>query len=562
MLELEFTRRKTQRYVRLSAKLTWQGRLALWLFSLVALFANALPATAQTACGEKHLGPAGVFICYPTSTLPGSQGVPQVFHLSAQGNARPGMVIRRYVVSLDNQPIYEKRLNQSLKSISIENNIRAPFSSGVHKVSLYVDGAGSAEVSNVQFHLVPSLGFCDPFSRVTATSCINSRLRNTLEWAQRTASDSSPSRDPGAFYPSYDNLAQLYSENLKSIEGDVADAVTLDDKGALYAAFHRGPSLEFRKYGSDGSLLYENIIQACGPGFQSIAGIALNKNGKVWIAGTTTACLRPTENAAEKSIDVPAAPHGFLALVDPTRAGSAGLVTLTYVSRYSNRISGLALSDDGSPYVAGSSFSPDLAHQSVLSVNGASQEFVKEDTGFLMSWNDSGSQLRWTAILPGTNPAAIDIGTSGVVNLLLNMKSPKTGHLDLSLVGIADEGARLSFQTRISGTPAIMGTALSSTRGGWLLVAGRRFLEPGSKALREKASGGAAPFVFAMKPCVSGYAHRLEDPIPKPYADVVERLALKTFSAVAPRLLAQPSALGWKVSDQDSASRGCNSEGN
>jgi hypothetical protein len=194
-------------------------RLCCWLAKL------SYAARAQTGCGIQHTEP-GAFICYPNPTENAADAsVPGLFHLSAQGNAPEGRKISQYAIQIDGRRLDENRLAIPVQRLSIETNLKSPFNSGLHTLRVTMDGAGTAEIAGLGFHAATNVGFCEPFSRFDARSCLTSNSRGPLEWslAGRTG-NASPAVAPGTpadLFGGYVEHMELYGQNLKSVEADM-----------------------------------------------------------------------------------------------------------------------------------------------------------------------------------------------------------------------------------------------------------------------------------------------------------------------------------------------------
>ena len=117
--------------------------------------------------------------------------------------------------------------------------------------------------------------------------------------------DAKNSRDADRLSSGYLAWLQLFGRNLKNIETDVSDAIAFDAQGNLYAASHVLNNLELRKYSPDGSITYDAVIESCGNGFLSVAGLAIRDPAHVWIAGNTAACIPTTPNALLPNVPSP-----------------------------------------------------------------------------------------------------------------------------------------------------------------------------------------------------------------------------------------------------------------
>jgi hypothetical protein len=110
-----------------------------------------------------------------------------------------------------------------------------------------------------------------------------------------------------------------------------------------------------------------------------IYGLALAQDGRVAVAGYTFSDDFPLVDSQAPS-GVRAGADAFLALIDPNRAGDAGLVFSRVVGGvYTDVATGVALAADGTLYVSGASTSPDILvtdGSSKLTPPGSTQRFV------------------------------------------------------------------------------------------------------------------------------------------------------------------------------------------
>src|SRR4051794_34367297 len=177
---------------------------------------------AQSTCANQHRAP-GAFICSPTPALDSRHVfVPELFHLSAQGNASGDRRIESYVISLDRSPIYQSRLAAPAERLSIEINLRSSVASGIHTLRVAINGAGTAELQGVQFHALPTPRICEPVSTVPSTVCTPSKSRNPISWSGASLHAPATTSQLGLRYGLY---SSLYLENLETFEADTADAV-------------------------------------------------------------------------------------------------------------------------------------------------------------------------------------------------------------------------------------------------------------------------------------------------------------------------------------------------
>ena len=510
------------------------------LFTILLVLSRA--ADAQTGCGTEH-PQLGAFICYPNpAENTGDARLPQLFHLSAQGNAPAGRLIRRYVVLIDGRPVYEKRLAVPTQSLSIETNVKSPFSSGTHTLGLSVDGAGSAEIPGLGFHGSTNLGFCDPFSRVDARTCLTSSIRRPLEWSIAAHSGASHPKDthnaanPFAGFVDY---VQIYGQNLKSVEADVADAVAVDTEGRLYVASHSSTDVELRRYAPDGSLTYDYLMRSCGHGFLSVAAIAIDNTGRVWVAGNTTACVQTTPNALQTRVGDSGTSHGFVALIDTTKSSTSAPVYVTYLSRAQNSINDIRVDSGGNAYVTGTTASMEFPHESSFRVGEAARKAPGTRIGFVSVLNPPGSALQWSALLQGAELNALAIDGAGSVYVTGRAASGRSAVSDdVFVAAVSDSGRRLSYAAHFGGSGSEEGRSISlAAAGTWVLVTGSTDSPDFPTDLPSKSvRGGASPFAVALQPCRTGAASSeiLAAPGISASPEIAIRPALDAFAAALP----------------------------
>lgn len=287
---------------------------------------------AQSSCGTRYLT-RGVFICYPASAS--SHLSSPLFHLSAQINATDRSRIRHYSVLIDGARISELLLANPVQQLSIETNLLSPSGPGPHQLRVVAEGVGAAAVEQLRFEAKGTAYVCDQFSRVDARSCLPGRPASTLIWEPRDQT------------VSLTHYLDLYSRNLKSLECDVADAVTVDSSGSVYTASHRFTGVEVRRYSPDGSLLYDRVIDACSRGYTSVTGLGIGSDGWLWVSGVTTACLQRSTQTQSRSSQ----PQDFLIRIDSSN--SAGSVTVNLFQSSTAGGPALSLDENGTAYTAG-----------------------------------------------------------------------------------------------------------------------------------------------------------------------------------------------------------------
>jgi hypothetical protein len=423
------------------------------------------PMEAQTNCATRHLD-RGVFICYPNpSENSADRSVSDVFHLSAQGNAREGQAIAGYKVTIDNRTIYETTLAAPIQALSLETNLKSPFESGSHQLRVEMKGAGAAEVGPLQFRPSENASFCDPFIRTSPRVCYLTNLRGPVQWT--AAGDA------------FGTYLALYGQNLKSFEADIADAMAVDRQGNLYIALHAFGDVELRKYAPNGSLTYSSVIPSCGDGFLSVAGLAIDDTGRAWIAGNSRC-------GNEKRM------RGFVMLADTTKPTSVAPLFMTYVSEVESRIAAIRVDREGNAYVTGTTTSEEFQHQSFLSIGESADPMSLSFVSVLMP---SGSGLLWSSLLRNAELTSLALDSAGNVYV-----TGKAGG-EVLVAWFTDRGRKLSYVGRFSGSPGDEARGISTTGdGAWIFVAGGTFMI----ALQPcKTDGSLVEFDHLLAPAIA-----------------------------------------------------------
>ncbi|HEY1242449.1 MAG TPA: hypothetical protein VGF16_17930 [Bryobacteraceae bacterium] len=498
----------------------------------------AMASQAQTACSIAHTAP-GAFICFP---LPSNQneGVPALFHLSAQGNASEGGEIRGYSVEIDGREIYQNRLGASVQRLSIETNLNSGFTSGSHTVRVVFDGAGVTEPLELRFRAAGPLPACNPFVRFEPYSCALSGTGGRFRWSVEGTAPN-PAKTPAALLAGYSEILNLYGRNLKSVEADIADAMAVDAQGNLYVASHANADIELRRYSSSGSLSYDNLVRSCGDGYVSVTGLALGGEGRVWITGVTTGCLQATERAyARQPQPADSRPRGFVISLDTRKPGNAEPAYVTYLSEIPCRPTALRVDREGNAYVAGTTDSLDYPHAAVLPVGGVRPGATY---GFVSVLNPEGSGQKWSTLIQGAtlNSLALD-GAGGV--FVTGRISRNQSSANVLVAGISDAGRRLAYAAEFGGSGRSEGRAISAI-GDWMVVLGAtnstNLFKDGTTA--KAAPGLARNFWLAVQPCAGGrqYGQLFERGIVDSNPELAILPSLDAFAALRPNLAALSS---------------------
>ena len=454
----------------------------LHLFVVVCLeilLISGRVADAQSNCALQHSG-AGVFICYPDPSQAATSAVPNVFHLSAQANAAEGRTIAGFKVLIDNQLASDITLPAPLQKLSIETNVKSPFSNGMHTLTLQVAGAGSAELQRLEVRPAEDAAFCNPFDRSNPLIC-----RLSLQW--------SLTQPQPAELNGFTSYLDLYGRNLKNIKADGADAMAIDGQGNLYIASHTFSDVDLRKYGRDGSLLYSSLIRSCGEGFTSVTGLQVDGAGRAWVAGNTAACFSTTPNALRRRVN-PSQVHGFIMLLDTSKPSANAPIYATYLDSVENRIVAIRVDHYGNAYVAGTTDSTEFPHVSLL--RGPDAPTVRStNLGFVSMLNPTGSSLLWSTLMPDTSLTSLALDAAGRVYVTGSTEA--RGSQNVVVAELSERGRRLSYRAEFGDTKHQQGRAISvDLKGTWLAVTGE-----------SDSADGLHSFVVALEPCQTGHWH-------------------------------------------------------
>jgi hypothetical protein len=498
----------------------------------------------QTGCAIEHTAP-GAFICFPSPAANTSEAsVTELFHLSAQGNAWNGHAITHYVVFLDKRIAYESKLTTPAQGVSIEVNVKSPFTSGFHSLSLVIDGAGTAEIKQLQFQRSTNPQFCEPVSSLPSSACTSSNSKAALTWFParppskaldawfpQTAADRSPD------YPSYPDL---YLRNLKSLEADTADAMIVDSRGSLYVVFHLSAGLELRKYSSDASIIYDAVIPTCGPGLLSVSGLAVDKAGRVWIAGMTTACLATTSGAWQARVHDTSLTHGFVILLNTSLPSSTAPRYATYLADIEMDVAAIRADSEGNAYVIGTTKSSAFPHDFSFKLNGRPNANRRERMSFVFVLNPSGSGLRWSALVDNAKLTALTIDSANNVFLTGRAASPRD---DLVIAELSHSGRELSYAAYLGLSGNAEGRAISiAPNEKWIFVAGDTDSRdnPLASSSRKSEAGTIRPFLVAVQLCTKRllFSRAVAGDDNSVGAEISRGPALDAFTSALPRDLA------------------------
>jgi hypothetical protein len=525
------------------------------VLGFVMLLVSGGPSRAQTTCAGQHTS-SGAFICYPHVAGAGEDLVlPSLFHLSAQGNAVSGRGIIGYRVLIDNHLINENKFPVPLQKLSIETNLNAPLPAGPHTLQLLISGAGSAVIKGLHFDPSKNASFCDLFSRSDPRTCIVSNRRNSFHWSP---TESAPAK--ADVFNRYSAYLELFSHNFKSIESDNSDAVAVDAEGNVFAVSHALSNVDIRKYAPNGSLVFSSLIRSCGDGFLSVAGLAVDKSGRAWIAGNTTACLPATPGAIVSRVSATGGTRGFVMLLDTSKPGATAPVYLTYLSDVDNQIASIRVDGEGNAYVTGTTSSLEFPHQTSLSLDASAETFRGARNGFVSVLNPSGSRLLWSTILPNAELTALALDgknnvyvTGGLARRRSSSRSSRTcaadgkaatGCNDALVAELSDRGSRLSYVAMLGGLADEEGRAISlDNQRGWSVVTGDTDSSdfPVTSAANESHLRRSQRFLVVLQPCRDGILYsRLGEVAGSPAPEIALAPALDAFTAALPKVITMP----------------------
>ena len=459
----------------------------------------------QTGCSIEHADP-GAFICFPSlAANPGEASVPNLFHLSAQGNAWAGGKITRYVVFLDKTVAYESRLATPAQRLSIEVNVRSSFTSGFHTLTVIIDGAGTAKIEKLQFHNSTNGGFCEPVSSLPSSACTPSNSKATLSWSpvrfDDTTRDALHRRSATDQFAGYTSYRDLYVQNLKSLETDTADAMAVDSRGNLYVVFHLLAGLELRKYAPNASIVYDSVIPTCGQGLVSVSGLAVDQAGHAWIAGNTTACLATTPRAWQTHVNDTSRTHGFVILLDTSSPSSTSPRYATYLADAENEVTSIQVDSEGNAYLAGVAKSAAFPHNFTFRLTASANVGRVQKLSFVSVLNSSGSGLRWSALFNDTELMALAADSTGKLFLTGRAFAARD---DLVIAALSQSGKELSYVAYLGFSGNAEGRAISITPDDkWVIISGDRDspYDPLASSSRKFDNTPIRTFLAAVQPC-------------------------------------------------------------
>lgn len=292
--------------------------------------------------------------------------------------------------------------------------------------------------------------------------------------------------------PAGDRL--LYSTYVGGNDYDDAKAIAIDSTGAAYitgmtasqdfpttsGAFqiqNRDVDAYVAKLSPDGSrLLYSTLIG--GSGLDAGMAIAVDSQGRAYVAGTTQAPDFPTANAFQTK-----SAGGWDAFILRLNATATAIDFSTFLGgQGTDEALGITLDSRGNIYLAGFTSSPDFPIKSAFQ-----PQFVGGDTnGFVTKLRGDGTAILYSTFLGGadgqTQLNAIAVDSSGSAYVagqggsdfpIVNSLRPYGGSGDAVLANVTPDGTGLFFSTFIGGSSADLASAIALDSAGRIVITGQ-----------------------------------------------------------------------------------------
>ena len=261
----------------------------------------------------------------------------------------------------------------------------------------------------------------------------------------------------------------------------------------------------------DPVLLYSTYLG--GSGREQLGGVAVDRFGNIYIAGTTSSIDFPLANPFQA--DPPSYRHAFLTKLNP--AGSA-LVYSTYFGGDAETNSvGVALDPNANPVIAGSTTSIDLPMVNAFQPNlGGGACFMGRCwDAYLAKFAENGSSLIFSTYLGGTGDdygtsvASDSQGNTSIVGVTSARDFPTVRALQADRAGAADAFvAKLDpsgsprFSTYLGGSADDSARAVATDATGNVYLTGATASEdfPTARALQPSLLGNQDAFVSKINP--------------------------------------------------------------
>ena len=221
---------------------------------------------------------------------------------------------------------------------------------------------------------------------------------------------------------------------------DSPSAIAVDSASNVYIAgstmsadFPVTPEALLASYGggSDGFLLkFADPASASAPaystylggsGSDSVGGIAADNSGNVYIAGQTGSYNFPTSPGAFQQVFTCCGSHAFLARINTTLGGMAGLVYSTFIAGYNTEMArGVAIDAAGNAYITGQTNSGNFPF-----TPGTVQPWLGRSgvNAFLAKFNPAGG-LAFATALGNDSGQAVALDAAGNIYVVGNNSAP------------------------------------------------------------------------------------------------------------------------------------------
>ena len=209
-------------------------------------------------------------------------------------------------------------------------------------------------------------------------------------------------------------------------------------------------------------------------------GIAVDISGSVYVTGSTDSADFPMKNAIEPTLQ--GQTDAFI-----TKLSSAGntLIYSTYLGgSMADAGSAIALGSDGSTYITGYTYSPDMPVKNAFQPKLNNQQGIRD--AFVAKLNSAGDDIDYCTYLGGSADdigsaiAVNEHGSAFVVGTTFSADFPIYSALQSNLLGTANcfitkfdtNGQTLLFSTYLGGSEYDYGSAIALDRQGDVIIAG------------------------------------------------------------------------------------------
>ena len=294
-----------------------------------------------------------------------------------------------------------------------------------------------------------------------------------------------PGADPSRIRLSFDGARSVTRESsgdlvLKLSSGEVrAHAPVIRQGGKIVGGHYilrgkRGAGFAVDSYDRSAELIIDPILTYAsflgGEIGDQAYGVAVDKQGNIYVAGETSSLNFPTKNALYSSLtsDVNNPCHAFLTKINPAASGAPSLVFSTlFGSNGIDQAYAVAVDASNNPVVAGytASFTPTFPQMNAFvtaptksNTCGTTQNSSYCGSAFVTKFTSSGSALMYSSYLSGSgNDSASGIAIDGSGNVWI---AGTTGSLDFPVRGQAFQsnlrGSQGGFLSEVSSAASLV----------------------------------------------------------------------------------------------------------